>query len=56
MKTKPKKLFENIHYIRIENDVNKYFKTSEEVNNALRTIINIIPKRNQKKNTKKPKT
>ncbi len=35
-------------YVKIEPDVQEVFKTSEEVNNALRAIIQAIPKRSNK--------
>ena len=38
-------LIENSSYIKIDKDVNAIFKTSEEVNNALRVLISAIPKR-----------
>ena len=39
-----KEISENTNFIRIDKDVNEYFKTSEEINNALRAIITAIPK------------
>ena len=35
-------------YVKIEPDVQEVFKTSEEVNNALRAIIQAIPKKSSK--------
>jgi hypothetical protein len=32
------------NYIQLEPDIQKIFKTSEEVNNALRAVISAIPK------------
>jgi len=34
------------NYIELEPDIQKVFKNSEEVNNALRAFINVIPKHN----------
>lgn len=41
-------LIENSSYIKIDKDVNAFFKTSEEVNNALRQIIKAKPKLKRK--------
>ncbi|MFH1052224.1 MAG: hypothetical protein V1779_14995 [bacterium] len=35
-------------YMKIDKDVNEFFKTSEEINNALRAIIKAIPKTKRK--------
>jgi hypothetical protein len=43
-----KKVIEKISFVRIENDVNEYFQTSEEVNNALRALITTFPKNKSK--------
>lgn len=37
------------NYIELEPDIEKVFKTSEEVNNALRAFINAIPKNQKRK-------
>ena len=41
--------FVNSDYVKIEPDVQEVFKTSEEVNNSLRAIIQAMPKRSWKK-------
>ncbi len=42
-----------LDYIKIEPDVQEVFKTSEEVNKALRAIIQAIPKRSSIYNKEK---
>ncbi len=37
-------LTEQAGYIKLQPDVRKFFKTSEDVNKVLRAIINAIPK------------
>jgi hypothetical protein len=36
---------EKINYIKIDKDISKYFRTSDEINNALRAILSAIPKK-----------
>ncbi len=40
-------------FVELEPDVQEVFKTSEEVNNALRAIIQAMPKRSSKYNKEK---
>ena len=37
------------NFIQLEPDIQKIFRNSEEVNNALRAFINAIPKHNKRK-------
>lgn len=41
--------------IMLEPDVQQYFPDSESVNSALRTLITLIPDRNAKQKTSKPR-
>ena len=43
-----KRVAEKVSYIKIDKDVYEIFKTSEEINNALRAFINSIPKTSRK--------
>lgn len=43
------RLAEQQHLIRLDPDVAKVFKTSEEVNNALHAIITALPKSQRRK-------
>lgn len=38
---------EKINYIKIDKDVSKYFHNSDEINNALRAILSVLPKKNK---------
>ena len=42
-------LAEQNGFIKLQPDIQKVFQTSEQVNNALRAIINIIPKPTKRK-------
>jgi len=52
-KSKPnkfaQKLKEQDRYIQLEPDVYKIFKNSNDVNNALRSLINAIPRKREAK-------
>jgi len=38
-------LAEKFRYIKIDKDISEYFQTSEEVNNALRALVSVFPKK-----------
>jgi predicted ATPase len=40
-----KQISDKTRYVKIDKDVNEYFVTSEEINNALRAIIKAIPQK-----------
>ncbi|MCX6153500.1 MAG: hypothetical protein NT007_05015 [Candidatus Kapabacteria bacterium] len=42
-----KQIAEQTNYMKIDKDVSEIFKTSEEINNALRAIIAAIPKQSR---------
>ncbi|MCX6154517.1 MAG: hypothetical protein NT007_10185 [Candidatus Kapabacteria bacterium] len=42
-------LAEQNGFIKLQPDIQKVFQTSDQVNNALRSIIHAIPKRNKRK-------
>jgi hypothetical protein len=46
-----KNIIENINYIKIDKDISEIFKTSEEVNNALRAIVSAMPLPQKKYNS-----
>jgi hypothetical protein len=41
-------LTEQEGYVKLQPDVRKYFKSSDDVNNILRAIINVIPEPRKK--------
>ncbi|OGU13359.1 MAG: hypothetical protein A2X61_14760 [Ignavibacteria bacterium GWB2_35_12] len=43
-----RKATEKNGYVKLTDDVHKYFKTSEDVNNALRAVIEAFPKARQR--------
>ncbi|MEI6089378.1 MAG: hypothetical protein WCR42_02910 [bacterium] len=43
------KLAEQDGYIKLQPDIHKVFETSDQVNNALRALINAMPKKKNRK-------
>ncbi|MEI6089718.1 MAG: hypothetical protein WCR42_04660 [bacterium] len=43
-----KQISDKTNYVKIDKDVNEYFVTSEEINNALRAIIKAIPQKRKR--------
>ena len=52
-KSKPNRFSKSLknqsNFIQLEPDVHKVFRNSDEVNNALRAVINAMPKRKKNK-------
>ncbi len=47
-----RKITEENGYVKLSPEVRKIFKTSEEVNNALKDVIKAIPKKKERKKQK----